>query len=411
MLCSIMTANAKVEPILFADFEGGVIPAGWTQETTGVASTLAWEVQSKAEATRPASVRRGDYRLTVVNPGTLYGSSVRLISPVMNLSQSHEPRLTFSRAALSSSGYLDTLRVYYRTSASAGWIMLNEYATPTSGNNWADEELQLPAANASYQIAFEFADGTARGLSIDEIVVESTPHCSTVSNVQISATSTDAVVAFNADGFADSVVYVVTKTHMDYPEDAKTPVAKGSLYDWYLELHGLETGTNYYLYLRSSCSENESGFTDWVETPFATKYVAALPYTDQYSNLAKQDNYAFSPELTNAALQGLQLTMDVTSGMLSTSVKDNSFIIGVVKSPDDLSSFKALDTIYMDYIFQKKYCAISLAEYQPGDGEYLAFASSFSEPNALTAGTIHLAAAPALTPNHVTLTEVKDNSV
>ena len=112
--------------VLEEDFENG-IPSTWTQEK--VFGDFSWTVE-KGDLTRPNGTAKGSNRVAFRNTTRqTTGAITRLVSPVMDLSNVFQPILCFAHAQDKWTGDFDTLRVYYRTSATGRWIELKKFDT------------------------------------------------------------------------------------------------------------------------------------------------------------------------------------------------------------------------------------------------------------------------------------------
>ena len=155
--------NDNYERVFFEDFEGGVIPPGWTQEY--VDSTLNWVVTMGSPSGSPPNAYSGEYN------ATFYGSSAStlLITPPLNLGSYDLTRLQFWHTQAADS-VQDELKLYYRTSAMGVWHPLVAYIDNVP--EWKKESTNLPEPSAQYQIAFlgETHPG-GLGICLDDIEI------------------------------------------------------------------------------------------------------------------------------------------------------------------------------------------------------------------------------------------------
>lgn len=98
-------------------------------------------------------------------------STTKLVMPVFDFTFLLNPTLSFWYGQASGSNY--SLKVYYRTSSSDDWTLLQTYSTFTG--QWTQATLNLPNPSATYQIAFESAGINGSGLILDDIMVSGTP--------------------------------------------------------------------------------------------------------------------------------------------------------------------------------------------------------------------------------------------
>jgi len=165
-------------------FEGGQIPSCWAQ--TYVTGSVNWIYQNGghdggSSTNHPATAHTGTKNaLFYHDSNNNYKTKLQL--PVLNLNAISNPQLTFWRANPSWGGDIDILKVYYKTSASGSWVLLNTYST--SVDSWTLTTINLPNSSSTYQIAFEGTATYGYGVSIDDITVNGT-----MVNSQIVASS------------------------------------------------------------------------------------------------------------------------------------------------------------------------------------------------------------------------------
>ncbi|MDN3492510.1 T9SS type A sorting domain-containing protein [Winogradskyella bathintestinalis] len=95
----------------------------------------------------------------------------QLISPALDLSETVSPELKFSFTQVGWDGDIDALKVLYKTSATANWIELANYTAEVT--NWSDITLSLPNPSANYYVAFEGTANYGRGITLDDVSIES----------------------------------------------------------------------------------------------------------------------------------------------------------------------------------------------------------------------------------------------
>lgn len=99
----------------------------------------------------------------------------RLISPSLNLSGMTSAKLNFYYAndartsGNTNNGRQNTLRVYYRTSPAAAWLLLNTYSADVG--TWTNIVLDLPNPSATYQVAFEGMNDYGIPIVLDNVQV------------------------------------------------------------------------------------------------------------------------------------------------------------------------------------------------------------------------------------------------
>ena len=94
----------------------------------------------------------------------------RLVTPSLDLSGAASPEIKFSYTNVNWDGFVDELRVLYKTSVGGSWTELAVYTAESA--TWTDITIPLPNASSDYYIAFEGTSNYARGLTLDDISVE-----------------------------------------------------------------------------------------------------------------------------------------------------------------------------------------------------------------------------------------------
>lgn len=345
VLMTVMPTAAQMNEALHEGFDGGSLPAGWTQEYMRTPMTLgvdtvafSWNVESGAGLSNPEGAISGEGRIAARNSSTDEMRFVtRLISPVINVSNGmFRPQLIFSHAEPAYAGYSDTLRVYYRTSATDMWHAYDR-CVYTKNNNWKTETIDLIAPSNRYQLAFEITENMGHGVVLDEIIVRPTPTCRPVMDVHaINIHAFDATLVWNEEGYFDHFEVLVTKSPVedfDAIPDSIVVHRDNEVYNTELRVEGLEAETFYYVYVRSDCPERANGFTDWSEGVFQSLSVIYLPYSQNFNSF---DAFANTP------LYGL------THGWMNGSTRNvQSPFVSNAGSKIDKASFSIDSTAYL----------------------------------------------------------------
>ncbi len=442
MLLSVATFAAKEDLYaLYTGFEDGAIPEGWIQEN--VSGQTLWAVEKADTALYPSSAVAGDYRLLLRNNTEQTQRFItRLITPVMDLREVTLPVLMFSHAQQQRTGDVDTLRVYYRSTAESRWVLLATYPDGKTNKypNWTDEIINLPAQSATYQLAFEGIDNFGRGIALDEIIVRPMPTCDVPTQLRAGSVSTSgAVISWLASMDADSIEVVVATTELDPENIDMSAIALHKFTPYFNDtLVGLKRNTTYYWYVNSYCSGEVSG---WAGSSFRTRNLASIPYTQQFNLPYAQgvvnhmaymtqgtsilnsdgtmeympfvnqntnaDRHRYSYDSTSCYVfaggrsvstaipageyvYGTTPELDVEDiskltvsfwGSAYTYVSDDyesAIIVGVMANPDDYSTFVPVDTFRVTKQYQFAKFTCDLAKYK-GDGKYVALSSDFKE--------------------------------
>jgi M6 family metalloprotease-like protein len=155
-------------------FEGGALPSCWSQ--TFVSGQVDWVFQNGGHnggsgTNHPASAHTGSKNALMFYDSSS-GYTTKMITPALNLSAISNPQLTFWMANPIWGGDIDDLKVYYKTTASGNWILLNSYTT--NAENWTQKTISLPNASSTYFIAFEGVANYGYGVSLDDITITGT---------------------------------------------------------------------------------------------------------------------------------------------------------------------------------------------------------------------------------------------
>jgi len=114
--------------------------------------TANWTFATGAGTGIIVSAYEGDLNARFISDND-YGFRTKLISPPLNLSTLTSPKLSFYLGQQQWGDDQNATKVFYRTSATASWVMLAEYTNNI--NAWTMYDLALPNPTSTYQIAFE----------------------------------------------------------------------------------------------------------------------------------------------------------------------------------------------------------------------------------------------------------------
>lgn len=298
MLFVSVMAQAGITSFLSEGFEdAATLPAGWTMEYVAmpIASTYdttlnQWKVETQTltDTLRyPDFAAEGMRRVAARNNTSDEMRFVtRLVSPMVQMTGAFQPQLLFSHAEVPYRGYSDTLRVYYRKKTTDAWTPFAG-GTYQNNKNWKQEVLAL-GTGSTYQFAFEITENMGHGVVLDDIIVRSTPTCMNVTNVTASSIHAyDAFLGWDQEGSSNYFQVMVSKspiTDFNNIDSTQLVAYVPMVYRSEYTVSGLTPETTYYVYVRSDCEENESGFTDWAAGQFRTLVVAYLPYTATFED-------------------------------------------------------------------------------------------------------------------------------
>ena len=292
--CMAVTGFSAISYSLNESFESG-IPAEWSQEVVNTATDGAWVLDTLA--TNPTGAAQGEKRVALRAPENTY-YQVRLITPALDLSSVIDPQLSFAYAQVRRSSYSDTLSVYFRTSSSAEWVLVRKFETYQ--NAWSTQTLDLPAAAKvnGCQLAFEGKTNNGHGVVLDNVRVFPKSQCldAQISGVNVGATQ--ALINWQArpGRTFELIVSASAISDLSTYDTSSAPFYFPSITGVGQLVSGLTPTTKYYAYLRTDCSDNESGYTNWVSADFTTAIsfpyapnLAAIPSTwTQFSGAATE---------------------------------------------------------------------------------------------------------------------------
>ena len=246
LLLALMAPWAANAQALFSeDFEGGSMPTGWTTDGSGT-----WTIGTGVNSTYPATAGHGTYNAAITHGTT--NAATKLITPEIDLSTVTTAELSFMQVHKDWSGDTDGLKVYYRTSSSGTWTLLEEYVEEGEYESWATlDPITLPNTSSTYQIAFEYIDHWGRGLGIDNVQIVPGSDC--VKPTGLAATLTQgngrvATLNWTENGTATSWV-LEYGTASDFT-GATSEIVSGTPTK---NLTGLTAEQTYYARVKPSC--------------------------------------------------------------------------------------------------------------------------------------------------------------
>ncbi|MCQ2279909.1 MAG: choice-of-anchor J domain-containing protein, partial [Bacteroidales bacterium] len=272
---SFRTECAAVAIPFFESFEENDLGC-WTTEETNASYT--WHIVSTLSYGYTGGIADGQYAAAMTCSSSSTQYTAKLISPVLDLSTTMFPSLTFSYLNGLWGSDQNILRVYYRTDASAEWTLLNTYNNNVT--SWTEETISLPNPTATYQIAFEGETHYGYNIHVDAVSVEGTS-CPAPTNVVVSnETETSADVNWTAG-------YEETAWNIRYRE-----IPEAAVYDF-------EDGMQGWTTVDADGDNNNWMHEDCSEMPHNTPYEGnGCVYSESYNGAAlTPDNWLISPEV------------------------------------------------------------------------------------------------------------------
>ncbi len=169
---SVEYPTRNTQYILQEDFEhGGAMPTGWTQQTVS-GDNLNWTCDHGNGFGYPDTGFYSSYNALLVD-SDIEDDKTLLISPPLDLqTNSYSPQLSFYHYMQPYFGRMDSLAVYYKTSANGTWTLIQ---TIENSNLWSTTTLNLPNPSAEYYIGFQGNAKAGFGVCIDRVAVTASP--------------------------------------------------------------------------------------------------------------------------------------------------------------------------------------------------------------------------------------------
>ncbi len=257
------------------NFESETIFDTWT--TNNISGTAMWSVISGLNYGSIISAYEGTFNACFYSYN-YNGDKTMLISPAIDLSQAINPVLKFNHVQPSWSSDHDALRVYYKTSIGAQWVLLAEYSNST--NEWKEETIVLPDASAEYYISFEAESGYGYGIGIDNLTIGTGIFCGEPKNISfVNIKETSALIRWTQQG---NVSYEAEYGVNGFAHGTGTKISNIS--DNYLQLNNLYSWVGYDFYLRTYCSEGVSNWSGPFNFTTDCGVGQNLPYTESFEN-------------------------------------------------------------------------------------------------------------------------------
>lgn len=259
-------------------FEGGTIPACWSQEY--VSGTEDWTyvaTNGDATITPRTGATMAEFRTAA------YGDITKLITPPLDITSLTVPELTFYYANTNWAGDIDELRIFYKTSASGTWTQIGDNYI-TEHTTWTEVKLLLPNPSSTYYVAFEGTSNWARGMDLDDITIKQGPTCTPPTGLAVSnitATGTDMSWVAPAAGTPLNYEWLIVAQGAG---SGGAAVASGSTAHPTVTAtaSGLTSATSYDLFVRTDCGGGD--FSDWAGPLSFTTLCnsATVPYSQNF---------------------------------------------------------------------------------------------------------------------------------
>ena len=154
----------------FEDVTPPDLPACWTEVVVGT-GTVHWTVRANGYDSYPANAHGGT-KYANFGGGSTRNQSAWLISPRLDLTSLGSPKLSFWHTQYDWGGTdVDTLGVYYRTSATGAWNYLISWGRSVSITTWQEAIVSLPNPTNDYYIGFLSTTNYGHSCKIDDISI------------------------------------------------------------------------------------------------------------------------------------------------------------------------------------------------------------------------------------------------
>lgn len=245
MLCSFTGAWAQT--LFSEDFEEitSLTDAGWTTDGPGTWTIGTGDYSSgtgAGQGTKNALIKH-----------TTSGNATKLITPEINLSSATSAGLSFMHIQRDWSGDKDELKVYYRTSSTGEWTLLEDYTAAIA--TWTTDEILLPNLSSTYQIAFEMIDGYGYGVGIDDVKIVKGLYAKPTGLTVSGLMATTATVSWTAPAGSPTGYAYQYKKASETGWSTLTTVTATSV-----SLSGLTANTVYNFRVKAKYGSNESEF-------------------------------------------------------------------------------------------------------------------------------------------------------
>ncbi len=204
---------AQKTDILNEGFEGGTIPAGWTQIIEeGSGAEDYWEVQTGgwSGGYYPATAHTGTYNICF--GGFPNPSITKIVTPALDLSNGGTLNFWWASHTVNGVGDIDLLTVYYKDGFMGDWVELASY--PDGADDWTEATFSLPSSSEIY-IAFEGSYDGGTYPVVDDVHVFTSDTDLGIDNVQpvlAFGTETNPTVMVHNYGLIDASSYDVNLT-------------------------------------------------------------------------------------------------------------------------------------------------------------------------------------------------------
>jgi len=208
--------------------QDGAFPVCFSQNQLD--GSLIWKIYQGNESGYPSEAHSGLYNFEIYGSASNQGKTM-LIGPTFDLTQYTAARLSFWYYIAPLFSFNDTLSLYYKSSDTGNWEYIASYLTL---NEWKKVSLNLPNISDNYQFAFCANIIGARGITIDDILVEPSNDINTIENQNIQIYPnpfTNNVIIKNKNNQPSKVIITDIAGRIIYTDDFINSITVNT-YNW-----------------------------------------------------------------------------------------------------------------------------------------------------------------------------------
>lgn len=223
--------------------------------------------------------------------------TVKLITNPLNISVLSQPILKFYHHQKLGTNQ-DILKIYYKTSASSSWTLLQTYSSNIS--SWIKDSIILPNKSKSYFIAFESTLSGGYGIGLDDIEITENnisafPIVTTDTIKEITDNAANVYCTLVSSGYTslqDKGIVISQNPNPTVENDSVIDASDNNIGAYIINLTNLTPSTQYYV---RSFARNQGLTSYGEEKTFISQCqkINSFPYTP---NLATNDTLCFSNE-------------------------------------------------------------------------------------------------------------------
>lgn len=324
---TIFTTTCGVASLpLQEGFTYGAMPACWSFQQVSGNSTVTFVASGQNPIVSPAA---GEAMAQWASGSYQSGRQGRLVSPEISTTGTNVLGVNFKwyHGSENPEAVIEGVQVQYSfdgtTWTDAPQGLIPRYHALLSG--WTNYDVIIPAAgnHSSVYVGFLFTSGGGRNCYLDEVNLHAVSGCFVPANLAATdVAGNSATISWTEVGSANNWQLVASELPLSNPSVGTPTSVTSTTYN----LQGLNPLTTYYLYVRSSCSNNS--FSDWSHgVTFTTGCgtITTLPYYESFDNYGTGDN-AFPPCWARPATSYYQSSVTPSASNISSTNGDNSLL-------------------------------------------------------------------------------------